>query len=1542
MRIDAKKLAKSGMALALALALSFPTVYSKPAPVKVQAFSGTITDTTKVDADLIPDGSLLSYVIGQLQTSTGKEGTDFSYSDLKKLSGTFSVPADVKDLSGIGYARNITEVDASACQATEIKDFEFNQCSNLKTVKLPAGVTSIGESAFNECTSLEDIDLSHVTRIGSKAFAACEHLTDDSIATLKDTVETLGNNAFNGCAAITEAKVPVITGTGKNTVPQSLYQNCNSLNVVTICDSNLTTIEENAFNKTNFLTFIVNGKKGNILPDSVSSIEAGAFDYSGIPSMNLSNTKITTIKDNCFANSNLSEGFVFPKNVTTIGKEAFKNSYIEDVNMPSSITKLEQGCFEGTYYLKNLVISSNVEEIPVNAFSSGEHVRSDRDYFVMDYRITPNVTISFSGSDTSKVKKIDKGAFNSCRIFNTDFLKAMPDLTSLGDYAFAATPALTMNIPANVEYIGEGCFMGNYNMTKLTFEKGSLVKEITKNCFGNKDFLYSETVNGVQYDFYYACPYLKEVQLPDGLTDIDEYAFANCKSLDTIYGASVTKVDQTIKIPGKVEKIGDRAFSEASSFSTDVGEDPKYKTTKDYGLTINGFPNGGIQKVIIPDSTWSIGDYAFYNNKTMESMTIGTGLKEIPKYMCAECGWYSKNYNEGHEYNDSFNKGQDNVDGDGVYNPEKVTFTGLKELNLTDQVESIGESAFYGCYNLDTFNNGKDFILPSQLTTIGANAFNGCKSMYGLSVNSNLETIGNAAFYGTSQNTTANKEDNICKTFSGLTKVDTTSATSLTEIGDSAFARSNVNNLTIPKTVTQLKNNLCESCSNLRTFSWGYDSEEVAGIGENAFKDCIQLTNITLPVTAVWAKTLFSGYCGRENGLSLIASKPNDTATVVFDQATKLPFYCFTKFEPALVSMSLTDKEDIQNAANIVEMDSNRYVKVLSESQFKELRELYRMGITWETNNLVLYGKEKGDVDLTVTGSVYLHDLNKLDLRVSISQNYSVKVDELPIDEFTMNNSRIVDSILYMNSESTNGERIQAKYGPKNTTDIISWTVEDENAATVSDPEVNTDQATSTVTVKPVNPGITNLVASYGENVQNKLEVRVLAPANKIELSDTKLGLASGDQATLTANLGFDSKYDNVNPAYKDQVLYSSSDEDIATVDPVTGTITAHGSGTVNITAKAVASGRTATCTVAVLQEKTPIDSIEVKANGLEYANGANKISIDKDKTAYITFNVEYLPYPTTDFLEYTVGDESVIKVSKRTSMDNGKASVTIEPVGAGTTTLTIQGGNKKQVVDVEVYMKATGLTLSDQEVSLDVGKTKKVTASSEPAGVKTNLEYSTNNDQVAKVAADGTITAVAKGSCNITAKDTISGKTASCSVKVTEPVKKLSIKAPTGNTKKVIVKKGTSVQLSKFATNLNDTTDTFQFSAKKNKKGSVTPEGLVTAKKPGKFKVLLTAYNGDHKRLTKKITVKVVKKNKKAKKVKIKGKKKVKVGKTLCLLAKFKPAAATSTITWATSNGSVANVDGYGVVTAVAKGKVKITASTDNGKKKTIKIKVK
>jgi len=176
---------------------------------------------------------------------------------------------------------------------------------------IPDSVTSIGDSAFDHCSSLQSVTiLDSVTSIGDSVFSWCRSLQS---VTIPDSVTSIGNWAFGGCSSLQSVTIPdSVTSIGN-----SVFSWCRSLQSVTIPDS-VTSIGRNVFGGCKSLQSVT-------IPDSVTSIGNWAFiNCSSLQSVTIPDS-VTSIGNSAFAGCKSLQSVTIPDSVTSIGGSAFIN-----------------------------------------------------------------------------------------------------------------------------------------------------------------------------------------------------------------------------------------------------------------------------------------------------------------------------------------------------------------------------------------------------------------------------------------------------------------------------------------------------------------------------------------------------------------------------------------------------------------------------------------------------------------------------------------------------------------------------------------------------------------------------------------------------------------------------------------------------------------------------------------------------------------------------------------------------------------------------------------------------------------------------------------------------------------------------------------------------------------------------------------------------------------------------------------------------------------------------------------------------------------
>ena len=130
---------------------------------------------------------------------------------------------------------------------TSIGYSAFRGCSGLTSVEIPAGVTSIGVGAFSRCSGLTSVEIpAGVTSIGHGAFDGCSGLTSVEIPA---GVTSIGIEAFDECSGLTSVEIPA----GVTSIGYGAFRECSGLTSVTFGDTSgwyVTTSETGAANKT--------------------------------------------------------------------------------------------------------------------------------------------------------------------------------------------------------------------------------------------------------------------------------------------------------------------------------------------------------------------------------------------------------------------------------------------------------------------------------------------------------------------------------------------------------------------------------------------------------------------------------------------------------------------------------------------------------------------------------------------------------------------------------------------------------------------------------------------------------------------------------------------------------------------------------------------------------------------------------------------------------------------------------------------------------------------------------------------------------------------------------------------------------------------------------------------------------------------------------------------------------------------------------------------------------------------------------------------
>lgn len=550
-----------------------------------------------------------------------------------------TVPGAVTLLSDSAFygCPNLTEVTVKSSIASaglEIGKNAFRECDRLEAIVFETGanVKTIGVGAFMECNSLTEVELPKtVTSIQESAFENCEYLEKLSV---QDNMSAnaaplvYGDNVFSNCDSLTEVYLPAQASTYPYYVESPLV-------AITISPDNKFLASENSimFNadKTELFKYGSDATTYEI-PATVKKIATGAFKGTAIESVTIP-ASVTEIGESAFEGCESLTTVTFITGGTddlVIGDSAFLQCPITELTIPARTVSIGNMAFThydmlyGYYYmmpktgLTSLTFEANsrLETIGEGAFIGA---------------LIPTVTIPAS------VVTIGNEAFSNTYLQTVNF-ESNSKLESIGESAFAVNgfkdsdrgnfvSRLTSvtNIPKTVKEIRAFAFAYSRNLETVTFEAG-----------GTDDLVFGESVEGYE-DLGYV---EDEGDLDDTYDMYFGQVFAYCDAL------------ASIELPARTVRLGYGMFLEdgalrSVSFKI-AGE------TEDSRLTfidMKAFSKSGIESITIPDSVFTqtvdnsdvLSGQDFYRNFfetairksafegciELTSVTFGSGKNEI-------------------------------------------------------------------------------------------------------------------------------------------------------------------------------------------------------------------------------------------------------------------------------------------------------------------------------------------------------------------------------------------------------------------------------------------------------------------------------------------------------------------------------------------------------------------------------------------------------------------------------------------------------------------------------------------------------------------------------------------------------------------------------------------------------------------------------------------------------------------------------------------------------------------------------------------------
>lgn len=380
--------------------------------------------------------------------------------------------------------------------------------------------------------------------------------------------------------------------------------------------------------------------------------------------------------------------------VTESGKLIKYNGDGGNIVLPKEVKYIDEKIFQGREDLESVTILGEIAYIDRHAFENCTNLKS----ITMDSKGLTYIGVNafkncINLSDVSfldNVINIDVNAFEGCSSINSVQLL---NCSKVGRGAFEnCTQLKSVFVGSQINEINIEAFMDCINLEEVILPQNAkyfvLKDSIFKNCISLKNITIPNTISEIESGAFENCKNFKSIRIPDNVKIIRSSAFANCdnltyvslpKQMDILEGAfNGCRSLRTITLPNGISNISDWCFANCRS----------------------------LESIVIPENIRKIGDFAFCGCTKLSDIALPKEMESIGDCAFSETSIKSINIPKGIKIIKGFS---------GCVNLENVV--------IQEGAVEIGMRAFEKCTNL------RNIEIPYGVKTIGVDAFARCKNL---------------------------------------------------------------------------------------------------------------------------------------------------------------------------------------------------------------------------------------------------------------------------------------------------------------------------------------------------------------------------------------------------------------------------------------------------------------------------------------------------------------------------------------------------------------------------------------------------------------------------------------------------------------------------------------------------------------------------------------------------------------------------------------------------------------------------------------------